>query len=76
MYGSLLAGLMRLPLATSAAVLAEVFHLRGDNPRDIDAAWTLLRSGAVTVLPIADGDMAALDSLMKKYRDRTPPYAD
>ncbi len=67
---------LRLPLATSAAVLAEVFHLLGDNPRDIDAAWTFLRSGAVTVLPIADEDMAAIDSLMKQYSDRPMDFAD
>ena len=36
---------MRLPLATTAAVLAELFHLLGANPRDVDIAWTFLRSG-------------------------------
>jgi predicted nucleic acid-binding protein len=67
---------MRLPLATSAAVLAEFFHLLGDNPRDIDVAWTFLRSGAVTVLPIVDTDMVALNSLMKQYSDRPMDFAD
>ena len=45
---------LRLPLATTAAVLAEVFHLLDNHPRDIDAAWRFIRSGAVTLLAITD----------------------
>lgn len=67
---------LHLPLATTAAVLAELFHLLGDHPRDVDAAWAFLRSGAVVVLPVTDGDMAALDRLMKQYRDRPMDFAD
>lgn len=67
---------LRLPLATSAAVLAELFHLLGDHPRDLAAAWGLLRSGAITVLPIDDGDMAELETLMKRYADRPMDFAD
>lgn len=65
-----------LPLLTSAAVLAELFHLVGDNPVEREAAWTLLRSGAVSVLPIDDTDMPALHALMKKYHDRPMDFAD
>ena len=65
-----------LPLATSAAVLAEVFHLVGDNPYEVEAAWTFLRSGAVTVLPIQDADVPMLHALMKKYADRPMDFAD
>lgn len=64
----------RLPLATSAAVLAELFHLLG--PREATAAWGLLRSGAVTVLPIADDDLPDLEALMIRYRDRPMDFAD
>ncbi|MCP4653998.1 MAG: type II toxin-antitoxin system VapC family toxin [bacterium] len=67
---------LRLPLATSAAVLAEVFHLVGDHPREVAAAWGFLRSGAVTVLPIGDGDLGELEALMEKYRDRPMDFAD
>jgi hypothetical protein len=67
---------LRLPLATSAAVLAELFHLLGDNRRDLAAAWGLLRSGAVTVLAIDEGDMAELETLMKRYADRPMDFAD
>lgn len=65
-----------LPLATSAAVLAELFHLLGDHPRHRAAGWGLVRSGAITVLPIDDDDLDELDGLMKKYADRPMDFAD
>jgi len=67
---------LRLPLLTSEAVLAELFHLVGDNNREIDAAWKLVRSGAVTLSPISDADFPALDTLMRRYRDRPMGFAD
>jgi len=67
---------LRLPLLTSAAVLAELFHLVGDQRRDVAAAWKFLRSGAVTVAPIDDADLAALDTLMARYHDRPMDFAD
>lgn len=68
--------LFSLPLVTSAAVLTELFHLVGDNPHEVEAAWTFLRSGAVSVLPIDDVDMPVLQLLMKKYQDRPMDFAD
>ena len=67
---------LRFPFATSAAVLAEVFHLVGDQPRDVEAAWGFLRSDAVTVLPIDDGDLPALETLMGRYADHPMDFAD
>jgi predicted nucleic acid-binding protein len=67
---------LRLPLATTAAVLAELFHLLGDRPNDVGVAWRFLRSGAVTVLPITDGDRGGLEELMRRYRDRPMDFAD
>ena len=67
---------LRFPLATSAAVLTELFHLVAANPREVAAAWTFLRSGAVTVLPIEDDDMSALQALMARYADRPMDFAD
>ena len=67
---------MRLPLATSAAVLAELFHLLGPNPRDTGNAWGFLRSGAVVLLPVTDEDMPDLERLMKRYADRPMDFAD
>jgi predicted nucleic acid-binding protein len=67
---------LRLPLATTAAVLAELFHLLGDNPHEVSAAWTLLRSGAVTLEPITDVDMPELEQMMERYSDHPMDFAD
>ncbi len=67
---------LRLPLATSAAVLAELFHLVGDNRREVKGAWGIVRSGALVVLPIEDQDLPALEALMRKYADRPMDFAD
>lgn len=66
---------LRLPLATSDAVLAEVFHLL-DKPREVAAAWGFIRSGAVSVLPIDDSDLPELEELMERYRDCPMDFAD
>jgi hypothetical protein len=67
---------LRLPLATSAAVLAELFHLLGGERRSRACAWGFLHSGALTVLPIDDRDLVELESLMKRYADRPMDFAD
>ena len=67
---------LRLPLLTSAAVLAELFHLVGDHRRGVATAWKFLRSGAVTVASIDDTDLATLDALMARYHDRPMDFAD
>jgi predicted nucleic acid-binding protein len=66
----------RLPLATTAAVLAELFHLLGDGKQEHRAAFQLLRSGAITVSAIGDDDLPALQTLMERYRDRPMDFAD
>ena len=66
----------RLPLVTSSAVLTELFHLVGDNKREVDITWNFVRSGALTVAPIADADLPALEALMRKYHDCPMDYAD
>ena len=43
---------LRLPLVTTTAVLTELFHLLGDTPREADAAWGFVGSGALTLAPI------------------------
>ena len=63
-----------LPLATSAAVLAELFHLL--DSREMADAWGFLRSGALTVLPIDDEDLHELEALMHRYSDRPMDFAD
>jgi predicted nucleic acid-binding protein len=67
---------LAVPLATSAAVLTEVFHLLRRGPNRVAIAWEFLRSDAVTVLPIDDADLPALDALMRKYADRPMDFAD
>ena len=48
----------------------------GDTPREVDLAWAFVRSGAVTVLPISDGDLPDIEALMRKYHDRPMDFAD
>lgn len=66
---------LRLPLATTSAILAELFHLL-DHPGEVKAAWQFLRSGPITILPITDIDASRLDNLMKQYSDRPMDFAD
>ena len=67
---------LRLPLFTSEAVLTGLFHLVGDDDRQVRAAWKFVRSGALTIAPINDADLPALDVLMNQYRDRPMDFAD
>ncbi|MEO0645658.1 MAG: PIN domain-containing protein [Cyanobacteria bacterium J06650_10] len=67
---------MKLPLATTAAVLTELFHLLGSRPNDLNAAWTFIRSGAVVILPVTDADSSNIERLMKQYADRPMDFAD
>jgi predicted nucleic acid-binding protein len=65
---------MRIPLATSAAVLAETFHLL--DAHEVDSAWRFLTSGMVALLPIGNADAPDLQHLMLKYADRPMDFAD
>jgi predicted nucleic acid-binding protein len=67
--------MLRFPLATTAAVLGEVFHLLRGR-REQEAAWTIIQSGAVTVMPIGDDDLADVHVLMQRYADRPMDFAD
>jgi uncharacterized protein len=67
---------LRVPLATSAAVLTEFFYLAGIRLRQPGAALGFIRSGVVTVLSIDDTDLPSLDHLMRRYADRPMDFAD
>lgn len=67
---------LRLPMLTSTAVLTELFHLVGDNARQIDITWKFVRSGALTVAPMSDRDLPEIEALMRKYHDRPMDFAD
>jgi predicted nucleic acid-binding protein len=67
---------LRLPVFTSEAVLTELFHLVGDSRTEMEAAWKLLRSGAVVLLPIEDAELPEIHGLMSRYWDRPMDFAD
>jgi len=43
---------------------------------ETSTAWRFLRSGAITVGPIAARDMASLEAMMNKYADRPMDFSD
>src|SRR5580704_13151346 len=67
---------LRLPLLTSEAVLTELFHLVGDSRREVEAAWKLVRSGALALGSIDGADLAQLQVLMSRYWHRPMDFAD
>ncbi len=67
---------LRLPLLTSEAVLTELFHLVGDVRADMESAWKFVRSGALVLGAIEDGELANVRALMSRYRDRPMDFAD
>jgi predicted nucleic acid-binding protein len=64
------------PFATTTAVLAELFHFRGTPPPHLQAAWRLVRSISIKVLPMGEDDLPDLERLMLKYADRPMDFAD
>ena len=67
---------LRLPLATSEAVLTELFHLVGDSRHEIESAWRLVRSGAILLSPIENAELPPIQALMSRYADRPMDFAD
>jgi predicted nucleic acid-binding protein len=66
----------RLPLLTTEAVLAEVFHLARRKVPDARGVWQLLRSGAIQMSEIAHGELSQIQTLMQDYADRPMDFAD
>jgi predicted nucleic acid-binding protein len=66
---------LRLPLATTTAVLTEVFHLLSRST-EAPVVWGFVRSGAVKVVPIGEQDLPQLEILMARYQDRPMDFAD
>ena len=67
---------LRLPLITSEAVLTELFHLVGDNRKEMESAWQFVRSGALELAAISHEELPALNTLMSRYWDRPMDFAD
>jgi predicted nucleic acid-binding protein len=65
-----------LPLLTTQAVLAELFHLTYRNLRDVQGVWTLLESGAIRMASLQHGELPQIQALMKQYQDRPMDFAD
>jgi hypothetical protein len=66
----------RFPLITSEAVLTELFCMVADDRAATEAAWALVRSGAVALAPIDNGELGEIQELMNRYRDRPMDFAD
>ena len=67
---------LRLPLVTSEAVLAELFHLVGDGRHEMETTWKFIRSGAIKLAAIEDSELPAIQTLMSHYWDRPMDFAD
>jgi predicted nucleic acid-binding protein len=61
---------------TSEAVLTELFHLVGDSDHELEAAWKLIRSGAIVLGTIDDSELSDIHRLMTRYSDRPMDFAD
>jgi len=69
-------GQLRLPLVTTEAVLTELLHLVGDDRREKEAAWGFVCSGVLSLAPVVDSDLPAIEALMSRYHDRPMDFAD
>lgn len=67
---------LRVPMLTSEAVLTELFFLVESRLHEVERAWNFVRSGALTLGSITNGDLPALSGLMHQYRDRPMDFAD
>lgn len=67
---------LQLPLLTSDAVLTELFHLVGDDRREMETAWKFVRSGALELAVISHSELHAVHALMSRYWDRPMDFAD
>ena len=67
---------LQIPLMTSEAVLAEVFHLFKNGRYDLEEVWSFLRQGAVVLAPIHDQELPDIHALMSKYADTPMDFAD
>jgi predicted nucleic acid-binding protein len=65
---------LQMPLVTTEAVLTELFHLVRNSR--VEAAWSFVRSGALTLQPMDDSDLSGLHDLIAQYKDRPMDFAD
>ena len=60
---------LTLSLLAEEGILTELFHLVGENNREVRAAWKFVRSGALTIAAMSREDLPLLDALMHQYRE-------
>jgi predicted nucleic acid-binding protein len=63
-------------LVTVWPVVVEAMYLLAFSWPAQKALWEILETGAVELLPLEDGDLPHLKSLMEKYRDLPMDLAD
>lgn len=67
---------MKLPLLTTTAVLTETFYFALKHGGLRQPTWDFIRLGSISVAPITDADLPALETLMARYADRPMDFAD
>ena len=67
---------MRLPLATTIAVLTELFQLTIRDFGSMEPAWELINTQSITVVPVSHTELPRIRELMEKYRDHPMDFAD
>ena len=65
----------QLPVLTTWAVLTEAFYFAQKNGR-VDPHWGMLNDKLVSIAPIGDHELPAIQTLMHKYADRPMDFAD
>ena len=65
-----------MPLVTTVAVITELFYFAIKTPRLLAPAWRMVSAGWITLAPITDADLPALETLMIRYADRPMDFAD
>lgn len=65
-----------LPLVTTTAVLTETFYFASKGNGLVEQVWAFIRAGGISLAPITDADLPALEILMRRYADRPMDFAD
>ena len=66
----------RFPLVTTTAVLTETFYFAVKRERPGRARLGIHSHGSISIAPITDADLPALEVLMHRYADRPMDFAD
>ncbi len=64
------------PIGTVWPVVSEALYLLRDRPEGQRAVLEMLGRGALRLLPLAEEDVARLQELLARYRDRPMDLAD